>query len=180
MSDGMTDPYAPPPPVASYTDTWAQAAPGAAAAPGQPAQSSGRRPGPGECAACGCSPAAPLQLKRHSGYVLMSRTWTERASYCQGCATDAYRRCQNWNLTRGWWGFVSTILNITCLLGNQKAFHALRGMPPAHNRDPQVVTPRQQPSNGGSSLWARSGVWATLGFVVLLFVLFGGLGQSHA
>ena len=155
-----TDPYfyAPTPP----------AAPAPVAAPAPAGEGAWRRPGPGECASCGCTPATPTQFKRQTGMLLMSRQWTERASYCKGCARDAFRRCQNWCLTQGWWGLIAAILNLGWLYANWNQMSRLATMPEGSARDPWVVTPRQQPSDGGKPLPLRPGVWVTVAFVLFI------------
>lgn len=165
--------------MTTNSDPYFFAPPAAAPAPVTPAPMASpdgqwRRPGPGECQACGCTPAAPTQFKRQTGMLLMSRQWTERATYCKGCARAAFRRCQDWCLTKGWWGFIATILNLGWLAANAKQMSRLATMPDANARDPWVVTPSQQPSNGGSPLAARAGVWVTvaLALVVLATVVF--------
>jgi len=129
-----------------------------------------RRPADGECFSCGWSPAAQTVFTRQAGMVLMNKHWTERASYCKGCATEAYRRCQAWNLARGWWGVISFFMNIVALVNNSRQMGRLRDMPPPQQRAPEVVTPRTTPSDGGQPVFARPESWVLVA-VVLLIVL---------
>jgi hypothetical protein len=131
-----------------------------------------RPPGPGECAVCGCTPATPTRFRRQSGFLVMSQQWTENVSYCKDCATAAFRRCQDWCMTRGWWGFISSIINIFAVLGNADQMRRLSTMPRATNRDPQVWSHLQQPADPGRPLSRRPGAYITGALVTLVALAF--------
>jgi hypothetical protein len=146
MQTGMTD--------TDHTTGYAVAAP--------------RPPGPGECMVCGCSPAAPTTFVRQSGYVVVQSSRTERATYCKDCATAAYRRCQNWNLLRGWWGLISAGLTVLGLIRNARQMGRLAALPPASARSPEVQTPRAVPTDPGRPIAQRPGAWVTIAIGVYL------------
>ncbi len=130
-----------------------------------------RLPRADECSACGSTPAVPTVFERHTGLVVLMRETREAASYCRGCGTDAYRRCQSWNLGYGWWGLFSFVLTFASLFRNARQFRKVKALPPAFTRDADVVTARQFPSDGGRRIPERAGMWIALGILALWIVV---------
>jgi hypothetical protein len=126
-----------------------------------------RPPEPDECFSCGSTPALPTVFERNVGLLVLARSRVEGASYCKGCGTDAYRRCQSWNLGYGWWGLYAVLLNAWALFKNARQFRKVKALPPAYTRDPNVVTPRQVPSDGGRRIPERPGMWIAFGILAL-------------
>jgi hypothetical protein len=160
-----SDPYAAPQPLGAISPG------GFTPAPSDFAASGARPPNPAECQACGFTPAAMTTFQRNSGFLLMSQHWTEKNVLCKGCATESFRRCQNWCLIRGWWGTISFFLNTIFLFANLNQMRKLRSMPRPSQRDPSVVAPRQAPHDGGAPLLLRPGALAFLAIVALVVVV---------
>lgn len=74
------------------------------------------------CVVCSRSPAMPLTLQFHSGYLLVHRTRSAAAPVCRICAQGAFRTAQAHNVVRGPWGLTSLVHTFTGLVANRAAY----------------------------------------------------------
>jgi hypothetical protein len=107
---------------------------------------------------------------RQTGMLVMSRRVTERATLCRECATDAYRRCQAWNLALGWWGHFSFFMTFGALRRNAHEMRRVRAMPAPMERAADVVTPRTTPS-AGAPLVQRPLTLVLVAFLLVVLAL---------
>jgi hypothetical protein len=63
------------------------------------------------CEICGRSPAAPLDLRRQVGMVIVMRTYSAQMTLCESCADTAYRQFQKSTVIKGWTGVRSALMN---------------------------------------------------------------------
>lgn len=70
------------------------------------------------CDVCGASPAAPIDLRRQVGMVLVMKSYRAQATLCERCADEAYRQFQKSTAIKGWTGVRSAIMNPIVLATN--------------------------------------------------------------
>lgn len=63
------------------------------------------------CEICGNTPAAPIDLRRQVGMVVIMKTYTAEMTLCSGCADEAYRQFQKSTALKGWTGVRSALMN---------------------------------------------------------------------
>ncbi len=63
------------------------------------------------CQICGQTPAAPIDLRRQVGMVVLMKTYTSEMTLCSSCADDAYRQFQKSTAIKGWTGIRSALMN---------------------------------------------------------------------
>ena len=63
------------------------------------------------CEICGRSPAAPLDLRRQVGMVIVMKTYRSEMTLCNSCATEAYKQFQKSTAIKGWTGVKSALMN---------------------------------------------------------------------
>ena len=63
------------------------------------------------CDACGATPAAPIDLRRQVGLVVVMRSYRAQATLCESCADEAYKQFQKSTAIKGWTGVKSAIMN---------------------------------------------------------------------
>lgn len=63
------------------------------------------------CQICGQSPAAPIDLRRQVGMVVLMKTYTSEMTLCSSCADEAYRQFQKSTAIKGWTGIRSALMN---------------------------------------------------------------------
>ena len=63
------------------------------------------------CQICGKTPAAPIDLRRQVGMVVLMRTYTSEMTLCSSCADVAYRQFQKSTAIKGWTGIRSALMN---------------------------------------------------------------------
>lgn len=63
------------------------------------------------CDVCGATPAAPIDLRRQVGTVLVMKSYRAQATLCEGCADEAYKQFQKSTAIKGWTGVRSAIMN---------------------------------------------------------------------
>lgn len=64
-----------------------------------------------ECENCGASPAAPIDLRRQVGMVVLMKTYSAELILCSNCADQAYRQYQKSTVLKGWTGVRSALMN---------------------------------------------------------------------
>jgi hypothetical protein len=125
------------------------------------------------CEVCGASPAIPVKLVNHRGYVLALRLWNFRATLCRDCGLGMFRYVQNRDLMFGWWGIASVFLNTYAVLNNLIIWMRLQGLSePIRNCD-------RLPIDAGRPLYGRPGIWiASAAALFLGFAAIDGIGQN--
>ena len=63
------------------------------------------------CEICGRSPAAPLDLRRQVGMVIVMKTYRSEVTLCESCAAEAYKQFQKSTAIKGWTGVKSALMN---------------------------------------------------------------------
>jgi len=63
------------------------------------------------CEICGRSPAAPLDLRRQVGMIIVMKTYRSEMTLCDSCATEAYKQFQKSTAIKGWTGVKSALMN---------------------------------------------------------------------
>jgi len=63
------------------------------------------------CQICGQTPAAPIDLRRQVGMVVLMKTYTSEMTLCSSCADEAYRQFQKSTAIKGWTGIRSALMN---------------------------------------------------------------------
>ena len=63
------------------------------------------------CQICGQTPAAPIDLRRQVGMVVLMKTYTSEMTLCSTCADEAYRQFQKSTVIKGWTGIRSALMN---------------------------------------------------------------------
>ena len=63
------------------------------------------------CEICGRSPAAPLDLRRQVGMVVVMKTYRSEMTLCNSCASEAYKQFQKSTAIKGWTGVKSALMN---------------------------------------------------------------------
>lgn len=63
------------------------------------------------CDVCGATPAAPIDLRRQVGMVLVMKSYRAQATLCESCADEAYKQFQKSTAIKGWTGVRSAIMN---------------------------------------------------------------------
>lgn len=63
------------------------------------------------CEICGQTPAAPIDLRRQVGMVVLMKTYTSEMTLCSSCADEAYRQFQKSTAIKGWTGIRSALMN---------------------------------------------------------------------
>jgi hypothetical protein len=70
------------------------------------------------CEVCGSRPAAPLELRRQVGLVVVLQTYTAESILCSFCAELAYKDFQKQTAVKGWTGVRSALMNPVILVSN--------------------------------------------------------------
>lgn len=112
------------------------------------------------CQHCGRRPTAPVDLRAHTGMVVMARYALLSGFFCRECGMAMFRDRQNHTLIRGWWGVVAFFTNFYAVAKNVISWTRLVALPPPTGR---ADAP---PLDPGRPLFARLGVWV----VVALFL----------
>lgn len=63
------------------------------------------------CEICGEQPAAPIDLRRQVGMVVLMRQYSATAVLCEHCAQKAYMEFQKSTVLKGWTGIKSALMN---------------------------------------------------------------------
>ena len=63
------------------------------------------------CQICGQTPAAPIDLRRQVGMVVLMKIYTSEMTLCSSCADEAYRQFQKSTAIKGWTGIRSALMN---------------------------------------------------------------------
>ncbi|HEV7888954.1 MAG TPA: hypothetical protein VGO92_15455 [Acidimicrobiales bacterium] len=127
---------------------------------------------PAGCAHCGREPTTEVGLTANTGMIFAFRRRTVQGRYCRDCGTALFRSQMNHTLLAGWWGVISFFANFAAIVGNLKAWRALRATPkPAGEGTP--IDP-------GNPLAGRAGVWVTAALVAAVGIGIAGGADSTA
>jgi len=63
------------------------------------------------CELCGRTPAAPIDLRRQVGMVVVLKTYRAEMTLCESCAAEAYKQFQKSTAIKGWTGVRSALMN---------------------------------------------------------------------
>ena len=63
------------------------------------------------CEICGRFPAAPIDLRRQVGMIVVMTTYRAEMTLCESCASDAYKQFQRSTAIKGWTGVKSALMN---------------------------------------------------------------------
>jgi hypothetical protein len=63
------------------------------------------------CQICGQTPAAPIDLRRQVGMIVIMKIYTSEMTLCSSCADEAYRQFQKSTAIKGWTGIRSALMN---------------------------------------------------------------------
>ena len=63
------------------------------------------------CEMCGRTPAAPIDLRRQVGMVVVFKTYRSEMTLCESCAAEAYKQFQKSTALKGWTGVRSALMN---------------------------------------------------------------------
>ena len=63
------------------------------------------------CELCGQTPAAPIDLRRQVGMVVLLKTYRAEMTLCEACAAEAYKQFQKSTAIKGWTGVRSALMN---------------------------------------------------------------------
>lgn len=63
------------------------------------------------CELCGQTPAAPIDLRRQVGMVVLLKTYRAEMTLCEACAAEAYKQFQKSTAIKGWTGVKSALMN---------------------------------------------------------------------
>ncbi|HKW58662.1 MAG TPA: hypothetical protein VJR46_02785 [Candidatus Dormibacteraeota bacterium] len=120
------------------------------------------------CRFCGSTPAVPLTVYEHNGYVVMMTFKNVKGPFCRNCGLYVWRRMTDQTLLRGWLGVFSFfIAPLTALVNlvNLPKLSSLTAPEPGSGVHP--------PADPGASLFRRPGVYVYLGVIVFVLVAFG-------
>jgi hypothetical protein len=63
------------------------------------------------CEICGRTPAAPIDLRRQVGMVVVMKTYRAEMTLCESCAAEVYKHFQKSTAIKGWTGVRSALMN---------------------------------------------------------------------
>jgi hypothetical protein len=73
-----------------------------------------------QCENCGSTPAAPINLRREVGMVLVASTHNVSAVLCNACAEALTKEMQKQTAIKGWTSPASLVMNPFVIAGNAK------------------------------------------------------------
>jgi hypothetical protein len=118
----------------------------------------------GECELCGSRPARRVSFKNQTAFLVAASLHTTQLTLCRDCGTAVGRKVQNRTLLGGWWGMLSFFRNLSYVASNAGELRRLRSMEEP-TKFVSLSTPLATPMSTGRSVFARSGLWLTVGAV---------------
>lgn len=119
------------------------------------------------CRFCGSTPAVPMTIYEHNGFIILMQFRHLKGPFCRGCGLNAWRRMTNTTLLRGWLGFISFFAAPVTALVNVVNLPRLNNLPPPNPS--QIGRP---PADPGSGMLKRPGVYVYAGVLVVAVVFF--------
>ncbi|GHH25824.1 hypothetical protein [Streptomyces rubradiris] len=84
------------------------------------------------CTVCGVTPAAPVTVRAHQGFIVVMRWQRVTGPLCGLCGIALVREMSTKTLWQGWWGIGSLTIGAPfALLANLRAYRKLRRLQPA-------------------------------------------------
>lgn len=121
------------------------------------------------CRFCGSTPAVPMTIYAHNGYVLLMTFKNLKGPYCRDCGMNVWRRMTNETLLRGWLGIFSFFIAPMTALVNVVNLPKLTSL-----ASPEPGSGVRSPADPGASLFGRPGLYvyaAVLLAVIVIYVL---------
>jgi len=145
-------------------DEASAAARAAAAAPAMPYVPYAQ-PGVIRCRFCGSTPAVPMTVYEHNGYLILMTFKNVKGPFCHDCGMHVWRQMTNATLLRGWLGVFSFFIAPVTALVNLINLRKLTSLPA-----PEPGSSVRPPADPGLGLFQRPGVYVYMAviFVVLL------------
>ncbi|WP_369390097.1 hypothetical protein AB5J72_22455 [Streptomyces sp. CG1] len=81
------------------------------------------------CEVCGGSPAVPVTIRGHQGFLVMMRFLRRHGTFCRSCGLAVFRKMQADTLAQGWWGPGSMLITPITLLINLFTLSRIRKLP---------------------------------------------------
>jgi hypothetical protein len=134
---------------------------------GQPPQAAAPQVAPAPsgyvyCAHCGGTPAAPVNIRGHSGFLFWMVLHRMPGPFCRDCGLATYRRMTIESVWLGWWSPFSLFINPITMLINLSAYGEISRLPPPIPGMPG------QPMDPGKTLFRRFGA---IGFLIPVLIL---------
>jgi len=123
------------------------------------------QPGVTRCRFCGSTPAVPMTVYEHNGYLILMTFKNVKGPFCHDCGLHVWRRMTNATLLRGWLGVFSFFIAPVTALVNLINLRKLASLPA-----PEPGSSVRPPADPGRGLFQRPGVYVYMAviFVVLL------------
>jgi hypothetical protein len=120
------------------------------------------------CKSCGRVPTTFFRFRSNSGFLFVRRVQIFEGHLCKICARKIFRDMQSYNLTFGWWGFISIPGMIVFLIDNRETFRT--GV--ASLKRPLPADPAKDRKLAGRPVFARPSVLLVLAILVTIVVGF--------
>ena len=119
------------------------------------------------CLHCGRAPSARLDLREHTGMVVLARYAVLKGTFCKDCGTALFRDRQNATLVKGWWGLLAFFANFYAIGKNVVSWYRIA------NLDEPAGAAAVTPLDKGRPVFARPGLWVPVALFLALSYLIG-------
>jgi len=119
------------------------------------------------CRFCGSTPAVPMTIYEHNGYVVLMTFKNLKGPFCRSCGLSVWRRMTDATLLRGWLGIASFFIAPVTALINLFNLSKLTSL-----SDPNPGSGVRAPANPGASMFRRPGVYVYAGVLVVALLVF--------
>lgn len=118
------------------------------------------------CRFCGSTPAVPLTVYEHNGYLILMTFKNLKGPFCRYCGLNVWRRMTDATLLRGWLGMFSFFIAPATVLVNVVNRSKLTSLAP-----PEPGSGLRPPGDPGEGLFKRPGVYVYLGVIAIVIVI---------
>jgi hypothetical protein len=119
------------------------------------------------CRFCGSTPAVPMTIYEHNGYIVLMTFKNLKGPFCRNCGLNVWRRMTNATLLRGWLGIGSFFIAPITALINVFNLSKLTSLP-----QPVPASAVRPPADPGPGLFRRPGVYVYAGVLAVVLIVF--------